>query len=83
MVIKNVSLETVCGITSKIPDNPYIEFAFAGFVEIIANGNRYIAKINIDWARFNATVAHSAMVAHIVEFIKMFHRHAAPRLFFV
>ena len=30
MVIKNVSLETVCGITSKIPDNPYIEFAFAG-----------------------------------------------------
>ena len=30
MVIKNVSLETVCGITSRIPDNPYIEFAFAG-----------------------------------------------------
>lgn len=30
MVIKNVSLETVCGITSKIPDNPYNEVAFAG-----------------------------------------------------
>lgn len=30
MVIKNVSLETVCGITSKIPDNPYPEVAFAG-----------------------------------------------------
>lgn len=30
MVIKNVSLETVCGVTSKIPDNPYMEFAFAG-----------------------------------------------------
>ncbi len=30
MVIKNVSLETVCGITSAIPDSPYIEFAFAG-----------------------------------------------------
>ena len=30
MIIKNVSLETVCGITSKLPDNPYIEFAFAG-----------------------------------------------------
>ena len=30
MVIKNVSLETVCGITSKVPDNPYMEFAFAG-----------------------------------------------------
>lgn len=30
MVIKNVSLETVCGITSKIPDNIYNEVAFAG-----------------------------------------------------
>lgn len=30
MVIKNVSLETVCGITSTIPDNPYAEVAFAG-----------------------------------------------------
>lgn len=30
MVIKNVNLETVCGITSKLPDNPYIELAFAG-----------------------------------------------------
>lgn len=30
MVIKNVSLETVCGITSRLPDNKYPEFAFAG-----------------------------------------------------
>ncbi len=30
MVIKNVNLETVCGITSRIPDNPYNEVAFAG-----------------------------------------------------
>lgn len=30
MVIKNVSLETVCGITSKLPENQYMEFAFAG-----------------------------------------------------
>lgn len=30
MVIKNVNLETVCGITSKIPDNLYNEVAFAG-----------------------------------------------------
>lgn len=30
MIIKNVELETVCGITSSIPDNQYIEFAFAG-----------------------------------------------------
>ena len=30
MVIKNVSLETVCGVTSKIPDNRLPEIAFAG-----------------------------------------------------
>lgn len=30
MVIKKVSLETVCGITSRLPDNPYPEVAFAG-----------------------------------------------------
>ena len=30
MVIKNVNLETVCGITSKIPDNQLNEVAFAG-----------------------------------------------------
>lgn len=30
MVIKHVNLETVCGITSKIPANSYAEFAFAG-----------------------------------------------------
>ena len=30
MVIKNVALETVCGITSKLPENEQIEVAFAG-----------------------------------------------------
>lgn len=30
MIIKNVSLETVCGITSPLPDNDKIEVAFAG-----------------------------------------------------
>lgn len=30
MVIKNVNLETVCGITSKMPENEHMEFAFAG-----------------------------------------------------
>ncbi len=30
MVIKNVSLETVCGITSTLPDNVFPEIAFAG-----------------------------------------------------
>lgn len=30
MVIKSVNLETVCGVTSKLPDNKLIEIAFAG-----------------------------------------------------
>lgn len=30
MIIKDVNLETVCGITSKMPDNILPEFAFAG-----------------------------------------------------
>lgn len=30
MVIKSVNLETVCGITSKLPDNTLLEVAFAG-----------------------------------------------------
>lgn len=30
MVIKNVALETVCGITSKLPENIHPEVAFAG-----------------------------------------------------
>lgn len=30
MIIKSINLETVCGITSTIPDNQYPEIAFAG-----------------------------------------------------
>lgn len=30
MIIKNVNLETVCGVTSKLPQNTLPEFAFAG-----------------------------------------------------
>lgn len=30
MIIKNVSLETVCGITSTLPENEHLEVAFAG-----------------------------------------------------
>ncbi len=30
MIIKNAELETVCGVTSKLPDNQAVEIAFAG-----------------------------------------------------
>ena len=34
MIIKNVELETVCGITSKLPDNQLCEIAFAGISNV-------------------------------------------------
>ena len=30
MIIRNINLETVCGITSKLPENTLPEIAFAG-----------------------------------------------------
>ena len=30
MIIKDVNLETVCGVTSHLPENAAPEFAFAG-----------------------------------------------------
>ena len=30
MIIRNVELETVCGVTSRLPENTLPEFAFAG-----------------------------------------------------
>ena len=30
MIVKSVDLETVCGISSKLPDNQLVEIAFAG-----------------------------------------------------
>ena len=34
MKIKSVNLETVCGITSKLPDNNMLEIAFAVLIEL-------------------------------------------------
>ena len=30
MIIKSLNLETVCGITSTLPENTHLEIAFAG-----------------------------------------------------
>ena len=30
MIIRDVNLETVCGVTSRLPENTLPEFAFAG-----------------------------------------------------
>ena len=49
MVIKNVNLEIVCGITSKIPDTAYNEVAFAGK----SNGKSNVGKSSLINALMN------------------------------
>ena len=54
MNVKSVNLETVCGITSKLPDNKMLEIAFAGrsnvgkssFINALAN-NKKLAKFYV------------------------------------
>ena len=52
-------------------------------VQKVADVHGYIAKINVHRARLHAAMAHGAVVADVVQLIKMFQRHAAPRLLFV
>ena len=50
MIIKNVELETVCGITSKLPDNQLCEIAFAGKSNVgkssLINGAKFHSVIS-------------------------------------
>ena len=50
MVIKNVNLETVCGITSKLPKNTLPEVAFAGKSNV---GKQKVFSKNFRTARKN------------------------------
>ncbi len=50
MVIRNINLETVCGITSRLPENEKPEIAFAGksnvgkssFINALMNLKSYV-----------------------------------------
>ena len=50
MIIKSVNLETVCGITSKLPDNTLPEVAFAGKSNVgkssLINADRKSTRLN-------------------------------------
>ena len=58
MIIKNVNLETVCGITSRLPENELPEIAFAGksnvgkssFINMLANRKK-LARVSKDPGR--------------------------------
>ena len=49
MKIKSVNLETVCGITSKLPDNKLVEIAFAGRSNVGKSSviNRLLGRKNL------------------------------------
>ena len=55
----------------------------AGIGKVVADGYGNIAEVDVDRARFNATVAHGAVVADVHQFFKMFNGNAATGLFFV
>ena len=42
MIIKNVSLETVCGITSKLPENIHPEVASVSYTHLTLPTNREV-----------------------------------------
>ena len=57
MIIKSVNLETVCGITSKLPDNTLPEVAFAGksnvgkssLINALMNRKSYAKNFSTAW----------------------------------
>lgn len=63
--------------------NGGVEMRMPCLVQEIADVHGYIAKINVYRARLHAAMAHGAVVADVAQLVKMFQRHAAPRLLFV
>ena len=43
-----------------------VEFAFAGLAQVVADGDGYVAKVDVHRAGFDAAVANGAVVADIV-----------------
>lgn len=55
MVIKSIALETVCGITSKLPDNELPEVAFAGKSNVGKSSLINVLMNRKSFARISAT----------------------------
>ena len=55
----------------------------AGIGKVVADGYGNVAEVDVDRARFNAAVAHGAVVADVHQFFKMFDGNAATGLFFI
>lgn len=55
MIIKNINLETVCGITSKLPENDKPEIAFAGKSNVGKSSLINVLMNRKSFARISAT----------------------------
>ena len=64
MVIKSVNLETVCGITSTIPDNEYNEVAFAGKSNVGKSSLINMLCNNGGLAKVSATPGKTQLINH-------------------
>ncbi len=59
MVIKNVNLETVCGITSTLPENQHPEVAFSGKSNVGKSSLINLASSRLAWTSGSTTFSRS------------------------
>ena len=65
MIIKSVNLETVCGITSKLPDNTLPEVAFAGKSNVGKSSRRtLLCRPSRIWICESNTIRQGKMGTH-------------------
>lgn len=66
MVIKNINLETVCGITSKLPENEKPEIAFAGKSNVGKSSLINALMNRKSYARISATPGKTQTINFII-----------------
>ena len=76
MVIKQVELQHVCGITSKLPDTGQVEVAFAGKSNVGKYGfARASEEVKAKWGKLIEDYLHQSKMLHAV-FLLIDIRHA-------
>ena len=60
-----------------------VEALVAGLAQEVAHGHRNIAEVDLDRARFDATMADRAMVGHVGQFLEVLEADAAAGLLLV